>query len=52
MQLTLEALDPATPASEVDALFSRIWAEMDQYRERSYHQTKTKNDPDPVSWTP
>lgn len=43
VQLTLEALDPATPATEVDALYSRIQDEKDQYRERAYMRMKTQH---------
>lgn len=43
VQLTLEALDPATPATEVDALYTRIQAEKDQYREQAYMRMKTQH---------
>lgn len=41
VHLTLEALNPATSATEVDALHARMCADTDQYRERNYHQMKT-----------
>lgn len=43
VQLTLEALTPETPASEVDALYSRIRDEKDQYREQAYMRMKTEH---------
>ncbi|MFZ2273117.1 hypothetical protein [Corynebacterium variabile] len=43
VQLTLEALDPATPATEVDALYTRIQDEKDQYREQAYMRMKTQH---------
>jgi|GEM_PF-2803521 len=43
VQLTLEALDPDTPATEVDALYTRIQDEKDQYRERAYMRMKTQH---------
>lgn len=43
VQLTLEALDPTTPASDVDALFNRIQDEKDQYREAAYMRMKTRH---------
>ncbi|MFZ2275119.1 hypothetical protein [Corynebacterium variabile] len=43
VQLTLEALNPETPASEVDALYSRIRDEKDQYQERAYMRMKTQH---------
>ena len=43
VQLTLEALNPATPATEVDALYTRIQDEKDQYREQAYMRMKTQH---------
>jgi hypothetical protein len=43
VQLTLEALDPATPATEVDALYTRIQDEKDQFREQAYMRMKTQH---------
>lgn len=43
VQLTLEALNPDTPATEVDALYTRIQDEKDQYREQAYMRMKTQH---------
>ncbi|WP_394288994.1 hypothetical protein [Corynebacterium variabile] len=43
VQLTLEALNPAASATEVDALYTRIQDEKDQFRERAYMRMKTKH---------
>lgn len=43
VQLTLEALDPATPESDVDALYSRIQNEKDQYQQAAYTRMKNQH---------
>ncbi|MGP5250751.1 hypothetical protein [Corynebacterium variabile] len=43
VQLTLEALNPATSATEVDTLYTRIQDEKDQFRERAYMRMKTEH---------
>lgn len=43
VQLTLEALNPTTLASDVDALFNRIQDDKEQYRETAYMRMKTQH---------